>query len=102
MAVAGQMRHVRTVPAIAAEALQLIWMRSDDHDMRAHVKLLFRLAGPVRDPGTRIHVGNAKPIDVLRPASKTVQLLWASVVSAAKRPNRIGFLLSSLPFLDWG
>src|SRR5579863_1058564 len=48
-------------------------MRSDDHDMRAHVKLLFRrLAWPVRYPGARVHVGNAKSIDVLRSASKAV------------------------------
>jgi hypothetical protein len=37
------------------------------------VKFLFRLAGPVRNPGTRIHVGNAKSIDVLRPSSKAVR-----------------------------
>src|SRR4029077_6568852 len=48
-------------------------MRSDDHDMRAHVKLLFRrLAWPVGNPGARVHVGNAKSLDVLRPASKAV------------------------------
>jgi hypothetical protein len=41
--------------------------------MRAHVKLLFRrLAWPVRNPGARVHVGNAKSIDVMRAASKTV------------------------------
>jgi hypothetical protein len=41
--------------------------------MRAHVKLLFRrLAWPVRNPGARVHVGNAKSIDVLRSASKAV------------------------------
>src|SRR5258708_29390902 len=49
-------------------------MRSDDHDMRAHVKLFFRrLAGPVRNPGARVHVGNAKSIDMLRSASKAVR-----------------------------
>src|SRR5580704_1925173 len=49
-------------------------MRSDHHNMRAHVKFLFRrLAGPVRNKGARIHVGNAKSIDVLRPASKAVR-----------------------------
>ncbi len=31
-----------------------------------------RLAGPVRNPRTHIHVGNAKPLDVLRPSSKAV------------------------------
>src|ERR1700722_5895202 len=48
-------------------------MRSDDHNVRAHVKFLFRLAGPVRNPGTRIHVGNAKSLDVLRPSRKAVR-----------------------------
>src|SRR5579863_8321766 len=49
-------------------------MRSDDHDMRAHVKLLFRrLARPVGNPGARVHVGNAKSLDALRPASKAVR-----------------------------
>src|SRR5579863_2576126 len=48
-------------------------MRSDDHDMRAHVKLLFRrLAWPIGNPGAGVHVGNAKSIDALRPASKAV------------------------------
>jgi hypothetical protein len=37
------------------------------------VKFLFRLAGPVRNPGTRVHVDNAKSIDVLRPSSKAVR-----------------------------
>src|SRR5579862_3070833 len=49
-------------------------MRSDDHDMRAHVKLRFRrLAGPVRNPGACVHVGDAKSIDVMRAAGKTVK-----------------------------
>src|SRR6267143_701489 len=71
--VAGQMRHVRAVLPIAAETLQFRRMRSDDHNVRAHVKFLFRLAGPVRNPGTRIHVGNSKSLDVLRPSSKAVR-----------------------------
>src|SRR5579862_2463247 len=49
-------------------------MRSDDHNVWAHVKfLLRRLAGPVRNPGTRIHVGNSESIDALRPSSKPVR-----------------------------
>jgi hypothetical protein len=73
MIVAGQMRHICAVLPIAAETLQFLRMRSDDHDVRAHVKLLFRrLAWPVRNPGARVHVGNAKSIDVLRSASKAV------------------------------
>ena len=71
---AGQMRHVCAVPSIRAETLQIIWMRSDDHNVWAHMKFLFRrLAGHVRNPGARIHVGNAKSIDVLRPSSKAVR-----------------------------
>src|ERR1700674_4209369 len=73
MIVAGQMRHVSAVLPIAAETLQFLRMRSDDHNVRAHVKFLFRLAGPVRNPGTRIHVGNAKSLDVLRPSRKAVR-----------------------------
>jgi hypothetical protein len=72
MIVAGQMRHVQAVLPIAAETLQFLRMRSDDHSMRAHVKFLFRLAGPVRNPHTRVHVSHAKSIDVLRPSSKAV------------------------------
>ena len=49
-------------------------MRSNEHDMWAYVKLLFRgLARPVRNPGARVHVGDAKSIDVLRSASKAVR-----------------------------
>jgi hypothetical protein len=73
MIVAGQIRHVRAVLPLAAETLQFLRMRSDDHNVRAHVKFLFRLAGPVRNPGTRIHLRNAKSIDVLRPSSKAVR-----------------------------
>src|SRR5580704_2045752 len=72
MIVAGQMRHICAVLPIATEALQFLRMRSDDHDVRAHMKLLFRFAGPVRNPGARIHVGNAKSLDVLRPFGKAV------------------------------
>ena len=40
-------------------------------NMWTHVKFSFRrLAGPVRNPRARIHVGNAKSIDVLRSAAK--------------------------------
>ena len=73
MIVAGQMRHVCAVLPIAAETLQFLRMRSDDHDVRAHMKFLFRFAGPVRNPGTRIHVGHAKSLDVLRPSGKPVR-----------------------------
>jgi hypothetical protein len=73
MIVAGQMRHVRAVLPLAAETLQFLRMRSDDHNVRSHVKFLFRLAGPVRNPGTRIHLDNAKSIDVLRPSRKAVR-----------------------------
>src|SRR5579859_1421661 len=73
MIVARQMSHVCSVPTFAAEALKVIWMRSNNHDVWAHVKFRFRLAGPVRHKSTCIHVGNAKPIDVLRPASKAIQ-----------------------------
>src|SRR5580704_18889901 len=73
MIVAGQMRHICAVLPIAAEALQFLRMRSDDHDVRAHMKFFFRFAGPVRNPGTCIHVGNAKSLDVLRPSGKPVR-----------------------------
>src|SRR5580704_8302333 len=66
------MRHVRAVLPIAAETLQFLRMRSDDHTVRAHVKFLFRLTGRVRNSGTRIHLGNAKSLDVLRPSRKAV------------------------------
>jgi hypothetical protein len=66
------MRHVRAVLPIAAETLQFLRMRSDDHNVRAHVKFLFRLTGRVRNSGTRIHVRNAKSLDVLRPSRKAV------------------------------
>jgi len=73
MIVAGQMRHVHAVLPIAAETLQFLRMRSDDHNVRANVKFPFPLARHVRNPGTRIHVGNAKSIDVLRLSSKAVR-----------------------------
>src|ERR1700730_15727211 len=49
-------------------------MWSDDHNVWAHVKFLFRrLAGHVWNPGARIHVGNAKSVDVLRPSRQIVR-----------------------------
>src|ERR1700747_3720941 len=73
MIVAGQMRHVCAVLPIAAETQQFLRMRSDDHDVRAHMKFFFRFAWPVRNPSTRIHVGHAKSLDVLRPSGKPVR-----------------------------
>jgi hypothetical protein len=64
-----QMDDVCAVPPAAGESLQLICVRSNDHDVRAHAKLL---AGRARNRVTRIHVGNAKSIDVLRPPGKNI------------------------------
>src|SRR5713101_8128013 len=66
---AGQMYDVCAVPPAAGETLELVWMRSYHHNVGAYVKLL---AGRARNPVTRIHVGNAKSIDVLRPSSKAI------------------------------
>jgi hypothetical protein len=65
----GQMDGVCAVPPAVGETLQLIWVRTDDHNVRAHTK---GLAGCAWNRMTRIHVGNAKSLDVLRPSGENI------------------------------
>ena len=65
----GQMNGVGAVPPAAGETPQLIWVRSDDHDVRAHTK---GFAGRPWNRVTRIHVGHAKSFDVLRPSGENI------------------------------
>jgi hypothetical protein len=66
----GQMNDVGAVPPAAGETLEIFWMGSHHHDVGSHVKLP---TGRPRNPLTHIHVGNAKPIDVLRPSGKAIR-----------------------------
>jgi hypothetical protein len=66
---AGQMYDVCAVPPTARETLQIFWMRSQHHNVGSHMKLA---AGRARHPLTHIHVGNTKPIDVLRQSGKAI------------------------------
>jgi hypothetical protein len=64
-----QMDGVGAVPPAVGETLQLIWVRTDDHNVRAHTK---GLAGCAWNRVTRVHVGNAKSLDVLRPSGENI------------------------------
>src|SRR5579864_5061942 len=64
------MNDVGAVPTAAGETLEIFWMRSYHHNVGSHVKLP---AGRARNPLTHIHVGNAKPVDVLRSSGNTVR-----------------------------
>ena len=63
-----QMNDVGAVPTAAGETLEIFWMRSYHHNVGSHVKLP---AGRARNPLTHIHVGDAKPVDVLRSSGST-------------------------------
>jgi hypothetical protein len=67
---AGQMNDVGAVPTAAGETLEIFWMRSYHHNVGSHVKLP---AGRARNPLPHIHVGDAKPVDVLRSSGNTVR-----------------------------
>src|SRR4029077_1654851 len=67
---AGQMNDVGAVPTAAGETLEIFWMRSYHHNVGSHMKLP---AGRARNPLTHIHVGDAKPVDVLRSSGNTVR-----------------------------
>jgi hypothetical protein len=63
------MYGVRAVPPVAGETLQILRMRRYQHDVGAHAKLPACRAG---NCVTRIHVRNAKSLDVLRPSRKDI------------------------------
>jgi hypothetical protein len=66
---AGQMDDVCAIPPAAGETLKLVWMWSYHHNVGSHVKLPARRA---RNPLPHKHVGNAKSLDVRRPAGKVI------------------------------
>src|SRR2546427_519652 len=69
----GSLREVVDVRhaagGVTGKRLQLILMGRDDHDMWTHVEVLVWSLGwrsLVRYPGTRVHVCDANPVDVVR------------------------------------
>jgi hypothetical protein len=62
---AGHMYDVCAVPPSAGKTLEFVWMRRYHHYVGSHPE---RLAGGARNGVTRIHVGDAEPIDTLRPS----------------------------------
>jgi hypothetical protein len=66
---AGQMYDVCAVPPAAGETLEFVWMRRYHHYVGSYAKFL---AVRARNRVTRIHVCNAKSIDVLRPSGKDI------------------------------
>jgi hypothetical protein len=76
------MYHVCAVPPAAGETLEILWMRSYHHDVGSHAKFP---AGCARNRVTRIHVCNAKPIDMLRPSGKDIlQKLKENSIEASR------------------
>jgi len=65
----GQMYDVCAVPPEVRETLEILWMRSYQHNVGSHAKLP---TGSARNRVTRIHVCNAKSIDVRRPSGKVI------------------------------
>ena len=65
----GQMYDVCAVPPVVGETLEILWMRRYQHNVGSHAKLT---AGRARNRVTRIHVCNAKSIDVRRLSGKVI------------------------------
>jgi hypothetical protein len=63
------MYNVCAVPPIAGETLEILRMRRYQHNVGAHAKLPACSAG---NGVTRIHVRNAKSLDVLRSSRKDI------------------------------
>ena len=64
-----QMYDVCAIPTVVGEALQILWMGRYQHDVGSNAKLP---AGRARNRVPRIHVCNAKSIDVRRPSGKVI------------------------------
>jgi hypothetical protein len=63
------MYGVCAVPSVAGETLEILRMRRYQHNVGPHTKLP---TGRARNRVTRIHVGNAESLDVLRPSRKNI------------------------------
>ena len=66
-------RHA--VGGVTGKRLQLILMGRDDHDMWTDVEILVWRLGwriLVRYPGAHVHIGDANPVDVSRPACQAI------------------------------